>query len=226
MDLQELVLLEQLLKTFPRDLEVWLKEQKPSCTAKVAEMADDYEVVRGSKGVPSHLESTTTGRYQFQVAGASSSTSSLKTTQKPGTFTRSGPGQPSTAFQPQRSRTNHRGEIQCHWCKEWGHIAAVCPQRQLHSGVNATSRPAYLSTDVESGCGDRFVKDAKLDGKPIRILLDTGSKMSIVRADLVSQARWKMDDRMPIQCIQLPTCCSRLMDGVEHFRLQWFLRCQ
>ena len=84
MDLQELVPLEQLLKTFPRDLEVWLKEQKPSCTAKVAEMADDYKVARGSKGVANHLESATTGRYQFQVAGASSSTSSLKTTQKPG----------------------------------------------------------------------------------------------------------------------------------------------
>ena len=54
---------------------------------------------------------------------------------------------------------------------------------------------------MESGCGDRFVKDAKLDSKPIGILLDTGSKMSIVRADLVSQARWKMDDRMPIQCV-------------------------
>ena len=185
-------------------------------------MADDYEVVRRSEGLPSHLESATTSRYQFRVAGGSSSTSSLKTTQKPGTFTGSGSGQPSTTFQPHgRSRTNHRGEIQCHWCKEWGHITAVYPQTQLHSGVNTTSRPAYLSTDMESGCGDRFVKDAKLDGKPIGILLDTGSKMSIVRADLVSQARWKMDDRMPIQCVHgdqlaYPTADVLLeVDGVE-----------
>ena len=177
MDLQELILLEQFLKTLPRDLVVWLGEQKPTCATKAAEMADDYEVARKSEG------------------GISGSAPSQKPTSAPKTSS-------ASFFQPQRSKTNHRGEIQCHWCKEWGHIQAGCPQRQLQSGVKAISKPAYLSTNTEPGCEDRFVKDARLDGEPIKILLDTGSKMSIVKADLVNQARWNIEeDRMPIQCV-------------------------
>ena len=49
MDLQELILLEQFLKALPRDLAVWLREQKPTCATKAAEMADDYEVARKSE---------------------------------------------------------------------------------------------------------------------------------------------------------------------------------
>ena len=73
----------------------------------------------------------------------------------------------------------------------------MCPQRQLQSGVKAVSKPAYLSTNTEPGCEDRFVED----GEPIKILLDTGSKMSIVKANLVNQARLNIEDRMPIQCV-------------------------
>ena len=197
MDLQELVLLEQFLKTLPRDLAVWLKEQKPTCATKAAEMADDYEVARKSESRPSQLQSAPTSYSQFQTGGASGSAPSQKGPQRPMSTLK-----PSSAvFQPQRSKTNHRGEIQCHWCKEWGHIQAMCPQRQLQSGVKATSKPAYLSTNTESGCEDRFVKDARLDSEPIKILLDTGSKMSIVKADLVNQSRWNTEDRVPIQCV-------------------------
>ena len=77
----------------------------------------------------------------------------------------------------------------------------MSPQRQLQSGVKAISKPAYLSTNTEPGCEDRFVKDARLDKEPIKILLDTGSKMSIVKADLVNQTRWNIEDRAPIQCV-------------------------
>ena len=73
----------------------------------------------------------------------------------------------------------------------------MCPQRQLQSGVKAISKPAYLITDTEPGCEDRFIKDARLDG-PVKMLLDTRSKMSIVKADLVNQARWNIEDRVPI----------------------------
>ena len=85
----------------------------------------------------------------------------------------------------------------------------MCPQRQLQSGVKNHQQ---TSTNTEPGCEDRFVKDARLDGEPIKILLDTGSKMSIVKADLVNQARSNIEDRMPIQCVHgdqlnLSYCC-------------------
>ena len=39
-----------ILKTLPRNLVVWLRQQKPTCATKAAEMADDYEVARKSEG--------------------------------------------------------------------------------------------------------------------------------------------------------------------------------
>ena len=105
MDLQELISLKQFLTALPRGVAVWLREQKPTCATKAAEMADDYEVARKSEG------------------GVSGSAPSQKPISAPKTSS-------ASFFQPQRSKTNHRGEIQCHWCKEWGHIQAVCPQRQ------------------------------------------------------------------------------------------------
>ena len=38
------------MKTLPRDLVVWLREQKPTRATKAAEIADDYEVARKSEG--------------------------------------------------------------------------------------------------------------------------------------------------------------------------------
>ena len=104
MDLQELVLLEQFLKTLPRDLAVWLREQKPMCATKAAEMADDYEVARKSE------------------CAVSGSAPSQRPTSAPKTSS-------ASVFQPQRSGTNHRGEIQCHWCKEWGTHSSCMPTK-------------------------------------------------------------------------------------------------
>ena len=190
MDLQELVLLEQFLKTLPRELAIWLKKQNPTSAVKAAEMADDYDVARRG-------EVTTPPQSQSASASAGNASAQITLQKTTPTFKST-----NMAFQPQRSRTNHKGELQCHWCKNWGHIAAVCPQR-LQSGVRATSRPAFLSTstEVETNCEDKFVRNGKVDGKPIKILLDTGSKMSIVRADLVNQTRWNVKDGMPIQCV-------------------------
>ena len=83
MDLQELILLKQFLKMLPRDLAVWLKEQKPTCATKAAEMADDYEVARKSEGRPNQLQSAPTSYSQFQTGGASGSAPSQKGPQRP-----------------------------------------------------------------------------------------------------------------------------------------------
>ena len=117
MDLQELVLLEQFLKTLPRELAIWLKEQNPTSAVKAAEMADDYDVARRG-------EVTTPPQSQSASASAGNASAQITLQKTTPTFKST-----NMAFQPQRSRTNHKGELQCHWCKNWGHIAAVCPQR-------------------------------------------------------------------------------------------------
>ena len=38
-----------------------------------------------------------------------------------------------------------------------------------------------------------------LEGRPVQVLIDTGSRMSVARADLVDQSKWKED--VELQCV-------------------------
>ena len=39
-----------------------------------------------------------------------------------------------------------------------------------------------------------------LDGQPVQVLIDTGSHMSVARADLVDQSKWK-EKEVELQCV-------------------------
>ena len=39
-----------------------------------------------------------------------------------------------------------------------------------------------------------------LDGQPVQVLIDTGSRMSVARADLVDQSKWK-EKEVELQCV-------------------------
>ena len=99
-----------------------------------------------------------------------------------------GPGSSGSSL---HSRTNTKGELQCFACRDWGHIAAFCPERKS-SGVKATSRLAFFNLQVKevddrSATEMTHVKSGVLDGKPVTVFMDTGSHMSVVRAGLVDK---------------------------------------
>ena len=57
------------------------------------------------------------------------------------------------------------------------------------TGVKAKSKPALFNQSGEerqSTTETSYVKAGSLDGKPVTILVDTGSRISVVRADVVT----------------------------------------
>ena len=62
--------------------------------------------------------------------------------------------------------------------------------------MKATSRLAFFNLPVKevhdkSATEMTCVKSGVLDGKPVTVLVDTGSHMSVVRADLVDKTQLK-----------------------------------
>ena len=102
-----------------------------------------------------------------------------------------------------RSRTISKGELQCYECRKWGHIAAVCPNKQS-SGAKADVKPAMLSrkcpeiTSSNHAAGN--LMPGALDGLPVQVLIDTGSRMSVARADLIDQSKLK-ETEVELQCV-------------------------
>ena len=92
-----------------------------------------------------------------------------------------------------RSKTKSKEELQCFECRNWGHIAAFCPERQA-SNAKADIKLAMLSKRcpeiANSPHGTRSSMEGTLDGQPVQVLVDTGSRMSVARADLVDQSKW------------------------------------
>ena len=103
-----------------------------------------------------------------------------------------------------RSKTNSKGELQCFKCQNWGHIAAFCPEKQA-SDAKADVKPAMLSKRcpkiANSSGGTRSLMVGTLDGQPDQVLVDTGSRMSMARADLVDQSKWKQKE-VKLQCVR------------------------
>ena len=93
-----------------------------------------------------------------------------------------------------RSKSNSKGELQCFDCRKWGHIGAFCPDKQA-SGAKADVKPAMLSKRCpeisNSPHGTRNLIFGTLDDQPVQVLVDTGSRVSVARADLVDQSKWK-----------------------------------
>jgi hypothetical protein len=218
-------LLEQFLLSLPTELSVKLRERKPSTAKEAAGWADDYDLAHRLAGNPPGPSAVLQPRLKEEVEGSFKlpPKGNLQTGHRiPG---KKGGGQSSTL----RSKTNHKGELQCFSCEEWGHIAAFCPNKKP-TGVKAKSKPALFNQSVEeeqSATETSYVKSGSLDGKPVTILVDTGSRISVVRADLVDESK-RTEGTAQLECvhgdsISYPTARVALeIDGwSKNYLLQW-----
>ena len=169
-DLRQLVLLKQFLQALPGDMVVWVQEEKPKSIKETSEMADNYELAHKVEG----------GR-----AGHSLDPPKLTppASSRPGS---SGQANSKPAVGVQRSKTNVKGDIQCWECKKYGHMAVACLERKSPN-KRANSKPAMVATQ---GLGKQLIlRDGKLDGRDVQVLLDTGSKISFARTSLVDPSK-------------------------------------
>ena len=193
-ELKQNILLEQFLQSLPPDLAVKLKEREPATAKEAASWADDYDLVHRGDGQTER---------QPPRSALSDETSPVQrpppthATPKKGTAGLVGVGSSL------RSKTNFKGELQCYECRKWGHIAAVCPNKQS-SGAKADVKPAMLSHKCpEINFSNHAVGNlipGVLDGLPVQVFIDTGSGMSVARADLVDQNKLK-EKEVELQCL-------------------------
>src|ERR1043165_8586274 len=93
-------------------------------------------------------------------------------------------------FQPGRWKNP---DIECFLCKQKGHVKRFCPQRTSDmSGETRINEPATKAEPIQEQAQSRLVKGsrmayvvARLDGKRLHCLLDSGSEMSLVPRSLV-----------------------------------------
>ena len=86
-------------------------------------------------------------------------------------------------------KTNTQDEKQCYNCKKWGHIATVCPQRPTTPNFKADAKPAFVSEScrqrVCNPSNSKYMREGRMEGKDVKMLVDTGCYTTIVKADLV-----------------------------------------
>ncbi len=65
---------------------------------------------------------------------------------------------------------------------------------------------------------DKYVRKGRLNGNPVRVLLDTGSTLSMVRADSVQQEQLDIQNKATVRCVrgdsvEYPTAVVQLQVG-------------
>ena len=197
MELRDLIILEKFLQGLSTDLLVWLKERKPKSAKEAAQMAEDYVLARGTK--PPNEKLSRPQRLQGEPAVKVAQ----EKQQSSRPFFRAPPSEVRNI--PPRSNTNTQGEKQCYNCKKWGHIVTVCPQRTTTSNFKADAKPAFVSESrrqrVCNPSNSKYMREGRIERKDIKLLVDTGSYTTIVKADLVENEKWKEGETLNVVCV-------------------------
>ena len=91
------------------------------------------------------------------------------------------------------------GQRRCYVCGRVDHIAWACPQRDrdvtMASAASEVPRGAMLA---HGGAGPRFDIPVKIDGRDARAMLDSGSSVTLVHADLAGTLT---STTVPVTCV-------------------------
>lgn len=199
MNLDEMILVEQFMQAVPEDLRVWLKERKPESQRKAAELADDYVLARkadnrGNTLKPRRFDTeqiTSSKPPMFDDRSARSNDSSKSHPMTDGSLTRP-------------DKTNTKGEKQCYYCKKYGHLMYSCPDRKS-DGETARPRDTMFSRvcpDVAWNTDShKYLKKGKVDGRSVRMLVDTGCDRTMVRASAVNEDKHDYNNTSKVLCV-------------------------
>lgn len=211
MPLEDVMVMEQFLQGVPEDLRVWLKEKKPESLQGAAELADDYVLVRRGEG-RSHNPAAAKGS-PWPAPPPSRPAPEMDNRAPPRNPTWSNP-----AFTG-RSRTNTRGDKRCYHCGKYGHLMFSCPSRD-----SARTQAMFAGEQHEVAWNSESQKHlcrGHIDGRPVRMLVDTGCDMTMVSSDWVHPSQVNLKERMPVLCVhgdthRYPTASVLLeVEGIE-----------
>ena len=181
-ELRELVATEQVLRSLPENIRVWVHERKPTTAAEAGQLAEDYLLARRSfQG--------TKPRDAERVSGSGSQPAKCFECKQVGHVARDCPrrraGGSEKAVNSQRFS---RGELKCFNCGQKGHIAMRCPAKALFCrGQQQEGKPLAGAVG-----GMEVYRTGLVEGTRVAdILLDTGCSRTLVRQDLVPHEKMK-----------------------------------
>ena len=96
-----------------------------------------------------------------------------------------------------------------------------CPNRRepIAKGSSRPNLYAGICTEMAWNTdSDKYVRRGRLNGNPVRLLLDTGSTLSMVRADSVQQDQMDTQKKAAVRCVhgdsvEYPTAVVQLQVG-------------
>lgn len=91
----------------------------------------------------------------------------------------------SESSTPIASSTPRAREVTCFKCRKPGHIARQCPSRNT-SAASPPAPPNRSNVNTVSPTESLFRRQALLEGRPVLVLLDTGTKCNLIRQTLAN----------------------------------------
>ena len=206
-EVQDAVVKEQLLATFPEDIRMWVKERKLKTTTEAAQLAEDYLQARPA-GTSKHERLPTgpcprCGEYGHWARYCPTNPKP----ENPMHPKAHGSRQQQTRHSEQSGeskgqhthggKTSERGSrtsdtVKCYTCHEKGHLSYNCPQKALFSN-EAPAETRKLQQE-------RAYRRGVINGVYcMDIVVDTGANKTLVRGDLVTPDDI-IDGEVTIQC--------------------------
>ena len=183
--------MEQVLLGVSEDMAVWLKERKPTSLEELGKLADDYALARKSEGARP-------GRSN--APGLIKEQAKKNPDNKPTSHFRSPPVE-------SRTQVNFRGDRRCFSCGRWGHLSYTCPNQKAPGKGESKALFAEACDNVAwNEDSIKYLRRGTVDGRPVQMLVDTGSDRTIVSAGVVKRAKMDPSRKVPIQCVHGDVC--------------------
>ena len=199
-DVLEKIAIEQLLSALPEEVRVWVREHQPKTCAEAGHWADEHAQARSAplmtpgKSVPPRKRE----EIQCSRCGKTGHIARFCRTQQPPNprvpqkQPQRGPRPPQP--QPNTQLSSQGRVIRCYSCGQVGHIAMHCPAKVLFCDEE-DSFGAGIEGEVQE-----VVREGLVEGKPVKVLLDTGSARTLVRGDLVPRGKVLVGQGVAIRC--------------------------
>ena len=170
----EQMAIEQLMNTLPRNVYIWVRQNKPDTVLQAGQLADEYVLVRKQSGGLPKKEQRPEGRPD-NVRVCSYCHKKGHTTEdcrKAAADKVKGNGQ-------QRPKPDH-SKMRCYQCQEMGHISLNCPKKAALYNAEAFNVEKEHNEPLD-GTSMQFSREGIVEGMPVKgIVLDTDCTRTMV----------------------------------------------